>query len=213
MKIKLTNYVFSSVLFLFVAIVISCNDNTQKTPAKKDAAAYEFIVPAGWQEEKIAFPISFAPQIAYTGVENLRFMPGWSLTTSEEHWSYIFLWWLDGAPKADEQALQENLKVYYTGLVGRNIKERIIPADKVVPVVAKIKQTASAAGDAETYSGSIVITDYLDLQFSPITLNCMIHKRICGAHTALIVEISPKAFNHKNWSSLNQVLQSFKCGN
>lgn len=196
---------------LFAILTISCNDNAQKTAVKKDVFGYEFSVPAGWQEEKIAFPIDFAPQIVYTGVENLRFMPGWSSTNSEEHWSYIFLWWLDGTPSIDAQVLQENLKAYYTGLVGRNIKKRFIPADKVTPVVATIKKTGTSTGDIETYSGAILITDYLDVQFNPITLNCAIHKKNCGAHTALIFEISPKGFDHKNWETLNKLQEGFKC--
>ena len=62
---------------------------------KKTVFSYKLDVPAGWNVERIPFPIDFAPGINYTGVEDLRFTPGWEDLTSEEHWSYAFLWWLD----------------------------------------------------------------------------------------------------------------------
>jgi hypothetical protein len=41
-------------------------------------APYIFPLPQNWGTEKINFPITFAPKIAFKGVEELRFTPGWN---------------------------------------------------------------------------------------------------------------------------------------
>ena len=197
-------------LLLVTLITISCNNNN-KTP--KIISDYNFPIPKGWQSEKIKFPIDFAPQIPYTGIEDLRFAPGWEFTSSEEHWCYTFLWWLSGNPKIDQYILQENLTGYYNGLVERNITKRAIPVAKVIPAVAALKKIETATGDTETYNGTITITDYLDIMFNPITLNCLVHKKNCSGHTALIFEISPNPFDHQIWQQLNTLNGDFKCEN
>jgi hypothetical protein len=191
-------------------ITFSCNSNN-KTPKK--ISDHNFQIPKGWQSESITFPIDFAPQIPYTGIEELRFAPGWEFTSSEEHWCYTFLWWLNGNPKIDQNILQENLTAYYNGLVASNIIKRSIPAAKVIPAVAAFNKIETATDDTETYNGTITITDYLDIMFNPIILNCLVHKKNCSGHTALIFEISPKHFNHQIWQQLNKLNSDFKCVN
>ena len=200
----------NSLLALVTLITISCNSNN-KTPKK--VSDHNFPIPKGWQSESIKFPIDFAPQIPYTGIEELRFAPGWEFTSNEEHWCYSFLWWLSGNPKIDQDILKENLTGYYNGLVARNIRKRAIPASKVIPVVAALKKIEPATGDIETYSGTITITDYLDIMFNPVTLYCFVHKINCSGHTALIFEISPKPFEHQIWHQLNKLIADFKCEN
>ncbi|MDB5231357.1 MAG: hypothetical protein JWN76_2162 [Chitinophagaceae bacterium] len=202
--------------FLFVVLLapfISCNNNSVETKTKK-VLPYHLPAPKGWNVEHIPFPIEFAPQILYKGFEDLRFTPGWESTASEEHWSYAFFWWLEGDQKIDTSVLQQNLKLYYTGLVGRNVRERHIPANKLVPVITAIKKMDTANGDAETYTGTIVMLDYLDITFPAITLNCLIHKKACDEknHTGLFFEISPRPFEHPVWQQLNKLNDEFRCG-
>ncbi|MGL6267834.1 MAG: hypothetical protein ACRC2O_07895, partial [Chitinophagaceae bacterium] len=59
-------------------------------------APYTLPVPKDWTIERFPIPISFAPQIPYRGVEDIRFTPGWGKKISEEYWSYAFLWYLEG---------------------------------------------------------------------------------------------------------------------
>ncbi len=128
----------------FVAIVIlfcfaACNNNPGKTAISKNES-YHFDVPAGWTSEHIPFPISFAGSIPYKGVEDVRFTGGWGNPSSDEYWSYEFVWWLDGEQAMNADTLQQNMRIYYTGLVGDNITRRNIPAAKVVPVVTAYKK-------------------------------------------------------------------------
>ena len=62
---------------------------------------YKLPFPDGWNVERFSIPIDFAPGIAYKGVEDIRFAPGWGDKKSEEYWSYCFLWWLNPDAKID----------------------------------------------------------------------------------------------------------------
>ena len=172
---------------------------------------YNLVIPNGWDVERFPLPPDFAPQMNYKGVEDLRFAPGWGDSTSVGYWSYTYLWWLDGNPKIDATSLQVNLKAYYTGLVGRNITRRKIPANKVVPTHVTIKKIKAADGNLETYSGSIQMLDYMTRK--PIILNTLIHVRRCEGqkNTPVFVEISPKPLVHSIWQQFYKIAESFQC--
>ncbi len=174
---------------------------------------YNLFVPDGWNVERFSLPPDFASQIKYTGVEEVRFAPGWGEIKSEEHWSYSFLWWLDGTPKIDAVILQSSLKAYYSGLVERNITRRNIPANKIVPTIATMKKIKTASDDLETYNGTISMLDYHAQE--PIILNCMIHVKDIKAsnHKAIYFEISPKPFSHTVWKKMNEIGDSFNVKN
>ena len=170
-------------------------------------APYELAIPKNWTIERFPIPISFAPQIPYKGVEDIRFTPGWGKATSDEYWSYAFLWYLDGEVKMNATTLNNNLKTYYTGLVkinGRNIL-------KIIPVVTAFKETSKDKGDLQTYTGTIKMTDYMGQV--PITLNCKVHLKLCPGEkkTFVFYELSPQTFSHKVWQSLDKLWIDFKC--
>lgn len=175
----------------------------------EEASPYTLTVLPGWRVERIPFPIDFAPQLKYEGVEELRFAPGWDDVNSEEHWSYSFLWWLKGKPEIDAKILQSNLTDYYSGLVARNITKRNIPADKVVPTTAKIKKVKTASNDLETYEGTVSMLDYHTQK--PMVLNCKIHVKDSKTpnNTAIYFELSPTPFSHSIWKKLNETGDSF----
>ena len=171
---------------------------------------YDLTIPDGWNIERFSLPPDFASQITYKGVEDLRFTPGWGDTLNEEHWSYSFLWWLEGSVKMDADSLQETLKKYYTGLVGRNIISRNIPANKVIPTIVVVKKIKTEIHDVATFNGTITMLDY-HTQI-PIKLNSLIHVKDSKAtnHTAIYFEISPKPLSHSVWQKLNEIGDSFK---
>jgi hypothetical protein len=172
---------------------------------------YNLTIPNGWSVEHFSLPPDFAPQIIYKGIEDLRFTPGWGDSTSDEYWSYAYLWWLDVNSKIDAGVLQESLKAYYTGLVGRNITSRKIPENKLVPINVTVKKIKTGETDAETYSGEIHMLDYMTQR--SIVLNTLIHIKSCESkkHTAVFVEISPKPFTHSIWQQFNKIEKAFQC--
>gem|GEM_PF-303416 len=170
---------------------------------------YKLAIPQHWAVERFGFPIAFAPKIPYKGVEDVRFAPGWGDSSSVEHWTYAFLWWLHGQPAIDAAALNTSLTDYYNGLVARNIAPRKIPASKVIPTVTDIKKIKTAPGDAGTYAGTIGMLNYLVQR--PMVLNCVIHLKAYNAkqRTALFFEVSPQPLQHPVWQQMNQLWSDF----
>jgi hypothetical protein len=172
-------------------------------------APYTLPIPKGWTIERFLIPISFAPQIPYKGVEDIRFTPGWGKAKSEEYWSYAFLWYLDGAIKMDAIILNSNLKAYYTGLIKINRGNNVIK--KMAPVETSFKETKKDKGDLQTYVGIIKMEDYMTQE--PIILNCKAHVKSCPREnkTFIFYELSPQPLTHKIWQSLDKLLLDFKC--
>jgi hypothetical protein len=172
-------------------------------------ASYTLPTPKDWGIERFPLPISFAPAITYKGVEDIRFTPGWGKATSEEYWSYAFLWYLDGKINMDATTIESNLKAYYTGLISVNGSN--IPNEKLIPVVTAFKVSKKGKGDIKTFSGSIVMLDYMAQK--SITLNCKVHWKACKEtnKTYIFYELSPQPFTHQVWVSLGQLWLDFKC--
>jgi hypothetical protein len=174
-------------------------------------APYTLNFPKGWDVERFLIPIAFAPQIPYKGVEDIRFAPGWAKVKTDEYWTYAFLWYLDSATETNAIIVANNLKAYYTGLVGINIRQRKIPDNKLVTVKTIIKKVKTDKGDLKTFRGTIYMLDYMEQK--PITLNCIVHLKSCAGKdkTFIFNEISPKPYNHPVWQSLNQLWTNFSC--
>lgn len=179
---------------------------------KNWVAPYSLAMPAGWDIERFQIPIIFALQIPYSGIEDIRFMPGWANVKSDEYWTYAFLWYLNDQPEMNAQIIEDNLEFYYTGLIESNTEGRKIPADKMFPVRASIKKVNTGKGDLKTFGGTVYMLDYM-LQL-PITLNAIIHiKPSCSKEnkTFVFYEISPKPLTDPVWQSLNQLWTTFDC--
>lgn len=168
-------------------------------------APYHLSSPANWDVERFPIPIGFAPQIPYKGVEDIRFTPGWAKATSDEYWTYAFLWYLDGDIKMDSKTVESNLKLYYAGLItanGSNIS---------TPIVTSFKEITKDNNDLKTYLGTISLFDYMAKQ--PLVLNCKVHVTACTDKTKAFIfyELSPKPIAHAVWHSLDKLWTDFKC--
>ena len=201
------NSLCAVVLLLFLK---SSGQNAKEFDGKKWEAPYVLDTLKGWDVERFLIPISFAPSIPYKGVEDIRFTPGWSKKTTDEYWSYAFLWYLDGTPTFDANTIENNLKAYYTGLIKVNTDPAKI-TDKLFPVTSSIKSRITEKGDLKTFEGSVRMLDYMSQQ--PITLNFVIHIRSCEGKDKTFVfhEISPMPYSADVWKRLHQLWTNFKC--
>jgi hypothetical protein len=78
--------------------------------------------PKGWRGERIKLPPPFAPEMKLEGVEEIRFSQGMFRPESNDFFSYVIVFRLDGRPKLSPETLQRELLAYYRGLakaVGR----------------------------------------------------------------------------------------------
>jgi hypothetical protein len=197
------------ILFSLISVAIFGQEQNSGFDGQTWEAPYNLPVPAGWVIERFPIPISFAPEIPYKGVEDIRFSPGWAKKNSDEYWSYAFLWYLEGSIKLDCEILERNLKAYYTGLITVNGSK--IPAGKVIPVEASFKEIQKEAGDIKTFAGTIRMLDYMKQE--PIVLQCKTHLKSCpgGDKTMVFYELSPMSFTHSIWQSLDKLWQDFTC--
>ena len=195
----------------FLSLTISGQTPKTDFDGKKWEAPYTLPIPKGWEVERFPLPISFAPAIKYTGVEDIRFTPGWGNVKTDEYWTYAFLWYLDGNIRPTTKIVNQHLKAYYTGLIKSNIEQRKIPAEKLFTVKTNIKKVVADKGDSLTFRGTIYMLDYM--QQKPITLNCIVHLKTCQGQnkTFLFYELSPKPYPDTVWKSLDQLWTDFSC--
>lgn len=172
-------------------------------------APYSLPIPKDWTIERFLIPISFAPQIPYKGIEDIRFTPGWGKAKSDQYWSYAFLWYLDGEIKMNAAILNNNLRAYYTGLIRINRSNTII--GKMSPVVTTFKETEKEKGDLQTYIGTVKMEDYMTQ--NPLLLNGKVHVKSCPEDnkTLIFYELSPQVLSHPVWQSLDKLWIDFKC--
>jgi len=198
--------VVTSLLF----IKTSGQNAKEEFDGKKWEAPYVLDTIKGWDVERFLIPISFAPSIRYKGVEDIRFTPGWAKKTSNEYWSYAFLWYLDGKVTLDAKTIENNFKAYYTGLIKVNSDSSKI-ADKLFPVTSSIRSRTTEKEDLKTFEGSVTMLDYMSKQ--PITLNVVVHIRSCAGKDKTFVfhEISPMHYSDEVWKRLHQLWVNFKC--
>jgi len=202
------NILFVVVLLLFLKT--SGQNASEEFDGKKWEAPYVLDTIKGWDVERFLIPISFAPSILYKGVEDIRFTPGWAKKTTNEYWSYAFLWYLDGTPTFDAKTIENNLKAYYTGLIKVNSDSAKI-ADKLFPVIATIRPRSTEKGDMKTFEGSVNMLDYMSQK--PISLNFVIHIKTCERKDKTFVfhEISPMPYSDEVWKRLHDLWVNFKC--
>jgi hypothetical protein len=196
------------VLTLF-SVTISGQEIKPEFDGHKWVAPYTLPIPKDWTIERFSVPVSFAPQIKYKGVEDIRFTPGWGKVKSEDYWSYAFLWYLDGEVEMDSRIIESNLKAYYTGLV--SVNGRNIPVEKLIPVETSFQEVLKDKDDLKTYAGSVKMTDYMEQK--AIALNCKVHLKSCPGEnkTFIFYELSPQPLSHAIWLSLDQLWLDFKC--
>jgi len=197
----------SSIIVALLFVQISFAQNS------KD---YILTTPDTWRSEIIPFPIDFAPEIKYTGVEELRFAPGMFNNTSETHFTYVFIWWLDGQPKIHAQNLSSNLELYFKGLCS-SINEDKNTDYRPEHIQANLSESTRTIisdrtdhrffhGTAQTYDA---FTDW-----TLLTLNFEVHSWNCAKSrkTAVFFCISPKPADTQIWELLRKISKSVKCG-
>ena len=181
-------------------------------PAEPEASLpFHLPTPEGWQTETIPFPLGFAPELDYQGLEELRFAPGMFKSESENLWSYTFVWWFPDTTKLSPERLEKDLSRYFKGLmeaVGENRNRDLTNARytaKLVQPPASDDQEAYLLGTAETYDSFVTA--------EMITLNVKICQVSCAEQgmTALFFELSPQPFDHGIWAEMDAIRHGFRC--
>lgn len=181
--------------------------------ARAEAPAFRWAVPPGWRQETIPFPLGFAPELKYRGIEEIRFSPDFFDPGADSYWTYALAWWLEGEPKLDRAALEADLPRYFAGLckaVGGQ-KYRFDPAR----FRAKLEPTAKRkvrGHSAQALQGTVDTYDPFATG-KPLTLNLEILTWDCPAsgHRVALIAASPKPRSAEVWKALAERQAAFSC--
>jgi hypothetical protein len=162
--------------------------------------------PADWKAEVIPFPLGFAPDIDYTGVEELRFSPGMFKPQTDTYFTYAFLWWLEGQPPIDEARLEDDLLKYFRGLYQAVSKKE---PKQVGSFAVKLEPDGSLdeGGARKTrYRAEVHWVDPFVTE-QEVSLNLRITHWVCPAqnHTAVLFLATPQKYGHPVWDTLSSI--------
>jgi hypothetical protein len=155
-----------------------------------------------WGKEVIEIPFWFAPEMNYTGYEDIRFAKGWENIDSPGFWTYAFAWDINLKTKPTPTFFEDNLKLYFDGLM------KVVNEDTLIniPKTKAFFQETAKSKNSTTFTGTIETYDAFTTK-AIIKLHVVIECYWCRKSKTFIplVKASPKDFKHEAWEMLNQV--------
>lgn len=154
-----------------------------------------------WGKEIFTFPLNFAGEIPYAGIEEAHFPKGWRDIDSPEFWSYAFAWKVDLRSTLTKKELETNLQRYFDGLMNVVNKNQ----DLVLPKsIAKVEQ--EEVKGASQFIGTIDVFDAF-VTNKAMTLNLVVQQEYCEEEqqSILVFKFSPKGFQHDIWQTLEEI--------
>jgi hypothetical protein len=196
-------------------LLAACSNARAPTPAfappppeTQSSPDFDWPVPAGWAQETIPFPLDFAPELPYRGVEELRFAPGFSKPDASTFWSYCFVWWIEEPPSFDPRSISAALRDYFRGLtlaVGKD-KFSFDPEHFRVELAPKSERDRNVlVGQIHTYDAFVT--------GEPIVLNVEALLRTCprAGRSAVTFLLSPKSMDDGVWIELSECSSALHC--
>ncbi|MFT5052255.1 MAG: sulfatase activating formylglycine-generating enzyme [Chlamydiales bacterium] len=156
----------------------------------------------GWPSETFALPPGFAPDLP-SGLESLRFAPGWRDPSTEDFWSYAIVMWID-EPAPDAARVSELLEVYYDGLMSAFASSagKDIGSD---PAQVELVRSAPNHFEAEMHVIDAFAT------FEAIDLRVLVDTVAeTDERTVLRIRLSPQPEEHEIWRSLETAIASIR---
>lgn len=152
-----------------------------------------------WGKEIFHFPIHFAPEIPYEGVEEVVFPKNWIKPDSTDFWSYVFVWAIENETAVTVEELEANLELYFDGL-NDDVSE-----DEMIYTSAHF-ETNSDPKDSVTFTGKVKLFDHFATN-EELNLNARIYSSYCEENQKLILlfRFSPLDFDQPIWDKLRTV--------
>ena len=154
-----------------------------------------------WGKEIIQVPFWFAPEIGYKGQEDIRFAKGWEDIDSAGFWTLVFAWDINLATKPTINFFEENLKLYFDGLMKVVNEDNTITIPKTKASFVEKEQLngmTNFIGTVETYDAFTTK--------KMIKLNVTIESYYCENTKQYmpLFRFSPRDYKHKAWEMLKQ---------
>jgi len=198
-------YSVSAVMFTILFGLLLLCPLTAVAASEDEPLPFHLPTPEGWRTETIPFPLEFAPDLAYEGLEELRFSPGMFEEGHDEFWTYSFVWWLRQTDRPDIAAFGGELEAYFRGLAVAVSKAREF-AFETLEVEVRIDP-----GEGGAFTGSAVVPDAFVTR-GMVELNIEGSVRACGGDEwAVLFALSPQPRGHAAWETLRGLVGGFEC--
>jgi len=168
-------------------------------------------IPDGWRTETIPFPLDFASELAYEGLEELRFAPGMFIEGSDDFWSYAFVWWVREDTKFDTGRVEKDLEAYFRGLTDSVAEAREFdPGDPEFEV--QLAPVASSTAELVQWEGTIRSFDVFTTR-KPVRLRVRVDILRCPDqdHLAAFFQLSPQPASNRIWKVMDGMRRDFRC--
>ena len=178
-------------IFCIICFSISLLAQPELNPAHEEINL--LVTDSTWIKEIFPFPIRFAPDINYKGIEEAQFPKGWSKKDGPNFWSYVFVWNIEGDKVNSKKELEADLKTYFDGLMGsQDTKTHFTEQEH--------------SNNSTRYVGKVSFFDNLRSK-TAISLNVQVKKLYCQHENKsdIVFRFSPKEFDNEIWKTLNMV--------
>jgi len=179
---------------------------------------FEFQTPKAWRGEVIALPPGFAKDLAWKGVENIRFAPGMFKAEHANFFSYVLVFLLDKDADVSEAAVKKQVLVYYQGLA-QAVAGKVLPDLDTDAFELELKAAdelkPNPGGDKvegmKTWAGTL---DWIEpfATKKAQTLNLEVHVWKHEEQPALYFTVSPQATDHAIWKEMRDYRKGFTFG-
>jgi tetratricopeptide (TPR) repeat protein len=155
-----------------------------------------------WTKEIFIFPLHFARDLPYLGIEESHFPEGWRDQESFEYWSYAYVWNIDLNRELTTAELESHIESYYDGLMNVVNKNKKLTLPKSV---AKIERQEDGNSSVK-FKGAVEVYDAFVTQ-NNLTLNVLVEIFYCEKkkESFLVFRVSPEEFGGQIWSELNEI--------
>ncbi|WP_106791310.1 hypothetical protein [Aquimarina sp. Aq78] len=160
-----------------------------------------------WRGEVIEFPLEFATSLQYSGIEHVRFAPGWGKEGASDYFSYAFLWDLSENPQLSAKKLESEMETYFDGLMRLVSKMDSEQKNKIPKSKAFFEKV-----NGSVYVGKILTYDAFTTK-KEVNLNITVKYSMCELQDKHLVlfNISPQSLEHQIWKKLKKVTVTMNC--
>jgi hypothetical protein len=156
-----------------------------------------------WGKEMFTFPLGFARDIPYQGIEEARFPKGWKDTESSFFWTYTFAWSIANDSLLTAHDLEVDLQHYFDGIMSIEIEQK---SDRTIANTSAAFLLKEETLQHSKLVGKIHSWDHFTTKM-PITLYAEVDQYYCKNQEKVIVlfRFSPKEFTHEVWNTMRAI--------
>ena len=170
----------------------------------QDARPQMLTIPSDWNSEVLNFPLDFAPELEYQGLEELRFAPGMFDTTAPDYFTYMFAMELEGKHDFGIPQTKKFLAGYFRGLSSAVGEGKDIVVDTSLITVTVVRPDIKTG----KHEGYFVTVNFIDTFTGgrKVTLNmeAVVLYQKDGEKTYIQALISPQPKYSATWKELYQ---------